>query len=226
MNLNRQLINLIGGLVTVLVLVAGVLLIGLPMYAGAKSADKEADDVARSNDTQQIVIDGLVAQAAKLDDLTTEVTGLRAQIAAEPRVDDVVALALAAASAEGATVKAVNATDSVPFAVRGGADATAPAPSPDPAAAEPAAAAEEVAADTTADAASSAPAAAAPAADETQQQVTVTLEMLAPSVDAATSIVDALRHGPRAVAITKATTSTDDDGVKLNVELLVFVNHS
>ena len=117
--MTRQLINLIGGLVAVLVLVAGVLLIGLPMYSGSKAANAEADDVARSNDTQQSVIDGLRAQQAKFDELEAEVSQLRQQIAAEPRVDDILALAIAGAAEHGGTIDSLTATEAEPFAVRG-----------------------------------------------------------------------------------------------------------
>lgn len=224
--MTRQLINLIGGLVTVLVLVAGVVLIGLPMYSGAQAAGKEADDVARGNATQQIVIDGLRVQEAQFDQLEDEVAQLRRQIAVEPRVDDVVALALAAVSAQGGTLDSVSATEAVPFAVRVDEQAPAPAAEADPGTAE--ASATDAAADGAADAtaAASAPVAAPASGADTQLQVPVTLAMTAPSVEAATSIVDALRRGPRMLAVTQATTTSEEGGVKLNVEVLVFVNRS
>lgn len=228
--MTRQLINLIGGLVTVLVLVAGVVLIGLPMYSGAQAAGKEADDVARGNATQQIVIDGLRVQEAQFDQLEDDVAQLRRQIAVEPRVDDVVALALAAVSAQGGTLDSVSATEAVPFAVRVDEQAPAPAAEADPGTADASATDENADAKTDgaadATAAASAPAAAAASGADTQLQVPVTLAMTAPSVEAATSIVDALRRGPRVLAVTQATTTSEEGGVKLNVEVLVFVNRS
>lgn len=228
--MTRQLINLIGGLVTVLVLVAGVLLIGLPMYSGSKTADGEADDVARSNDTQQTVIDGLRAQQAKFDQLEAEVSQLRQQIATEPRVDDILALAIAGAAEHGGTIDSLAATEAEPFAVRTaeqGVDGAAPEPVSAAASGGVASDGSAPPAEETAGAAASAAPTSEPAASETdQQQVKVTLGVTVPSVEAATAIVDSLRRGPRVVAITKATTTTEDESIKLSVEMLVFVNRS
>ncbi|UJP10277.1 hypothetical protein L2X99_00705 [Microbacterium sp. KUDC0406] len=234
--MTRQLINLVGGLVAVLVLVAGVLLIGLPMYSNAQATAAEADQVALGNQTQQTIIDGLRAQEKKSDELDAELAKLRRQIAPEPRADDIVALAIAAVGAHHGTLDSVTVAEAEPFAVRvaeqadGAADAAAPQDGDQQAqdgdqtgqdgdqtaqgAAEPASAS------------TAAPADAAAAGDDTRQQVPVTLVITAESVVDATSIVDALRAGPRVVAVTDAATTTDDQGVHLTVTALVFVNKS
>lgn len=219
--MTRQLINLIGGLVALLVLVGGAFLVAVPMYAAAESVGNEADQAASANDTQQLVIDGLRAQEAKFDELQADLAALRAQVASESRVDDLVALALSATAANGGSLDGVQASPAEPFAVRVGEETA-------PAATAPPADAETTDAETTGAEQTTTEAVPAPTgADDTQAQVPVTLTITAPDVSAATSIVDALRAGPRVVAITQADTVTDSgEGglVTLTVNALLFVN--
>jgi hypothetical protein len=47
-----------------------------------------------------------------------------------------------------------------------------------------------------------------------------------PSVEAATSAIDALRRGPRLIAVTSATTTSSDAGVTLSVSVLAFLDNT
>ena len=216
--MTKQLVNLIGAVVSLGILLAGALLFALPQFTGAQRIAADAASVEQSNATQQAVLDGLAAQAADMTALDAEVAELRRVVPASVRADDIVQLAADAASAHGGKVVTVTVGETTPFAARtaeaaaGAADGTAPT-------------ATETTAESgtdSGDAAAPADPAAAPAGDG-PQQVSITLSIAAPDSTAATAVIDELRKGPRAVALTNAGITTDDDGtVTAEVTLLAF----
>lgn len=238
--MNRQLINLAGVLLSVLVLIVGVFAFALPLFVQAEATSGDTDAVLQTNATHQQVIDALHAQQEKSGELEEDIADLRAQIPGTPHTDDVVFLAISAAQRVGGQVTAVTATAVEPFAPR-------PAPADDgsgllqtPATPQTDAAAPtadtpdetpsvdgEVPADGTqpADGAAPAPTASAPA-NSGRMQLPMTIEMTVPSVEAATSAIDALRRGPRLIAVTSATTTSSDAGVTLSVSVLAFLDNT
>lgn len=236
--MNKQLINLAGVLLSVLVLIVGVFAFALPLFVQAETTSRDAAGVRQTNATQQVAIDALRTQQEKSDELDKEIAGLRAQIPVIPHTDDVIFLAISAARSVGGTVIGVNATTLEPFAPRtgpvaDGADAgllQSQLPAQDgsaaPAEGTPAEGTPAVDGDATPD--DTQPAAEASAAPSSassgKMQIPMTIEMTVPSVEAATAAIDALRAGPRLVAITSATTTSSDQGVTLSVSVLAFLD--
>jgi hypothetical protein len=213
---NKQLVNLIGGAAALAIVILGVVVFAVPLYSTASTTNGEANRVASQNDTQQAVLDGLAAQAADTTELDADVDELRAEIPRTAHLDDVLYLAVQAAQAHGGTVTALTKGDATAFAARtaeveaSASGGTAPAP-----AASDASASGSASGDASADP-------AATGADEaTQTPVTVTID--APDVAAATQILDALRAGPRLVAVQQgAVTTKPEGGVTLTAALLAF----
>ena len=214
--MTKQLVNLIGAATTLAILVLAVLVFALPLFTQATRTAGEADAVAAQNRSQQGVLDALVAQSADMTALEAQVATLRAEIPAEARVDDVLLLAIDAAAAEGGSVTSVTPASSEAFAVRTDETAT-PAPQPAAEAAEAAEADDEPS--TTLESSTPAPV----AASDGPQQTSVTVVVAAPTVEAATRILDELRAGPRLVAVTQASvTEGAEGGASLSATLLVF----
>ena len=214
--MTKQLVNLIGAATTLAILVLAVLVFALPLFTQATRTAGEADAVAAQNRSQQGVLDALVAQSADMTALEAQVATLRAEIPAEARVDDVLLLAIDAAAAQGGSVTSVTPASSEAFAVRTDETAT-PAPQPAAEAAEAAEADDEPS--TTLESSTPAPV----AASDGPQQTSVTVVVAAPTVEAATRILDELRAGPRLVAVTQASvTEGAEGGASLSATLLVF----
>jgi hypothetical protein len=214
---NKQLVNLIGGAAALAIVILGVVVFAVPLYSTASTTNAEANRVASQNDTQQAVLDGLTAQAADTTELDADVDELRAEIPRTAHLDDVLYLAVQAAQAHGGTVTALTKGDATAFAARtaeveaSASGGTAPAP-----AASDASTSGSASGDASAD-----PAATTGADEATQTPVTVTID--APDVAAATQILDALRAGPRLVAVQQgAVTTKPEGGVTLTAALLAF----
>jgi hypothetical protein len=216
---NKQLVNLIGGAAALAIVILGVVVFAVPLYSTASTTNGEANRVASQNDTQQAVLDGLAAQAADTTELDADVDELRAEIPRTAHLDDVLYLAVQAAQAHGGTVTALTKGDATAFAARTAeVEASASGGTAPPPAASDASASGSASGD--ASAAGADP--AATGADEaTQIPVTVTID--APDVAAATQILDALRAGPRLVAVQQgAVTTKPEGGVTLTAALLAF----
>ncbi|WP_194384007.1 hypothetical protein [Microbacterium luteum] len=216
--MTKQLVNLIGAATTLAILVLAVLVFALPLFTQATRTAGEAGAVAAQNRSQQGVLDALVAQSADMTALEAQVATLRAEIPAEARVDDVLLLAIDAAAAQGGSVTSVTPASSEAFAVRTDEAAT-PAPQPADEAAETDDASAAVGPSTTLESSTPAPV----AASDGPQQTSVTVVVAAPTVEAATRILDELRAGPRLVAVTQASvTEGAEGGASLSATLLVF----
>ncbi|MCK6079378.1 hypothetical protein KZX37_01930 [Microbacterium sp. EYE_5] len=220
--MTKQLVNLIGAAAAVAVLVLGIVVCALPLLSAAGTTASAADDVAQQNRTQEILLDTLRSQSADMAALDADVEDLRAAIPAAPHLDDVLYLALSAAEAHGGRVTALTPATAEPFAIRSEEEATAPggaASAADaPAEAGGADPGEQTAAETP-----KATAAGAPSEPSAPIQIAVTVVIEAADVDAATRVLDALRAGPRAVAVTQASvTQATEDGVTLTATVLAF----
>lgn len=217
--MSKQLVNLIGAVASAAIILLGVVVFALPLFSSAGATAAAADDVAAQNRTQQTVLDALTAQAADMAALRAEVDELRAEIPEAAHLDDILLLAVDAADDNGGVLTSLIPAATEPFAPRTEAGA-ATAPTADgtaEATPEPATADASAGAAAAGNAAATAPPAHAP------EQVPVTVVIEAGDVAAATRALDALRAGPRLVAVTKATvTARPEGGATLTATLLTF----
>jgi hypothetical protein len=221
---NKQLVNLIGAAASIAILLLGILVCALPVFSSANTTMSTADDVALQNQTQQSILDGLRAQSGQLADIQQDVAELRREIPETEHVEDLVELAVEATVVHGGSVRSVIPGDIAPFtprtlevvAAEAAADgATTGAPAPE-ATATPT---DETAAPPTETAEPTTPAEVDPTAP---QQVPVVVTIDAPTVAAATLILDALRNGPRMISVTEANVLTEEGGVTLTATVLAF----
>ena len=110
MTLNKQLINLLGILLAVVVLVAGLALIAYPMFAQALDTDTKTRTVAQTNSVYQAQVDSLSAAEADSVQLDASLADLRLQIAATPKLDDVYEIVDTAAKKADVMAKAAGQT--------------------------------------------------------------------------------------------------------------------
>lgn len=225
MNIPKQLINLLGAVVVIGVVVAGIALIALPMYGSSQTTDASARTVAQTNDVYDIQVQTLAAERERMDEITADLANLRRQIAAIPQLDDVFEIVIASAADTGATITSVTASDPEPWAPRGAAPddptATAPADESATANAEPT---EPVGPEPSAPETDAADVAAtAPAGGATEpapsQQVPLTIVVELADASQAAAFIDALGRGPRLLAPIDGTLA---DGT-LTVTALAFI---
>ena len=220
--MNKQLVNLIGGVAALAIMILGIVVFAVPQYTAANATNGMADGVAASNASQQAALDALTTQAADTTQLDADVARLRAEIPTTEHLDDVLLLAVQAAQAAGGTVTALTPGSAEAFAARTADPAVSPAPGA-PAAPAPAPAARGAPADSNAAAGGAAGAAGTP------HQIPLTVTIDAPDVPSATRILDALRSGKRLVAVqqgmvvSKAGSAPGaPGGVTLTAALLAF----
>lgn len=217
MNIPKELINVIGIVVVAAVLATGALAGAVPLVLQARQIDGEAVLVDTSNATYQAQIDGLRLQEARFDEIEAELAILRTEIPARNSLDDVFEIVADAAEDAGVTVTTIAAADAEEYAARRAPGDEAP---PAPPASDPAPD------DTTADAeAAPAPSAPANASDapsgKSQIPVTITVETADPA--SAAAFLDALRSGPRLLAIVHTELTESTEVLTLTVATLTFV---
>lgn len=180
MTLNKQFINLLGILLAVVVVVAGLALIAMPMYSQAQTTDNETATVAQSNSVYQVQIDALSAANERIDDIDANLADLRVQIAATPKLDDVFEIVGAAAQQADVRIESITGGEIVAWVPRTALDAEG-----NPVTVAPEAPVTgDAATDGAATEGAATPAPAAPTTTETspQQQVvlTITIDMAQP----------------------------------------------
>lgn len=226
MNIPRQMINLIGIVLVVGILVAGIALIALPPYGSAQVIDTDTRSVAQTNGLYEIRVTSLSADAERIDEITADVTQLRLEIPASSHLDDVVQIAVDAAVETGVTIEGFEAAAPEAWAPRTGlgedgqqaAPTDAPATTPDAGTTEGNAPAPEATADGT-DPATTPPVEGTDAAASPQRQIPVTIRVAVPSAEAAAAFMDALGRGPRLLLPIDGTL----DGPTLTVTALALV---
>ncbi len=232
MQLNRQIINLLGVVVVAAILAAGILLGAMPLYFESRATQAQADEVARASEMQEVQVQALRRDAERIDEIEADLAALRAQIPADPRLDDVFALVNRAAQSAGVTISSAMASDPEPWTKRTapGADPAAPAApaAPDQPAGAADASGEAAPVDPAAGAtapegadAAAIPPAAAQTAPETQ--VPVSIVVVAGDTASAARFAEALGDGPRLLGITHANMTSATDGYTLTLDALAFV---
>jgi hypothetical protein len=219
----KQLVTVLGLVVSLGVIALGVFLVALPLYFQAVGVDAQTATVANTNAIYQAQVDQLTAEEENLDQINATVADLRSQIPATGQLDDVFEVVARAAEASGVSLTAVSAGEQVAFTARtgataGGAAPVAPVPAPTPSATE---GATEPTTGTTTDA-------AAPVdgiATAGRQQVDFVISAQAADMAQATAFVDALRAGPR-LLIPETVTMTESGAGAVDVQIsaLTFVD--
>ncbi|MDX2377138.1 hypothetical protein M4I32_10040 [Microbacterium sp. LRZ72] len=227
MSIQRQLINVGGGMIVAGALLAGILLIAMPLFLQSNRTGDEADRVAQQNSVYDVQVQGLQAQAEDLPAIRARVDDLRAQIREQNRHDDVFEIIAEAARSTGARVVSITAADAGEWSLRtsqtadgaaqsSAADAAAPAP----ATPEDATPADETGTPPT-DGATPGSADADPASP--RQQIPFAIAVTADDPAQAVRFIDELGQGPRLIAIDNATLNPTGEGYDLTVNALSFV---
>ncbi len=218
MNLNKQFINVIGAVVILAVMVAGVALIALPMWSQSQATDASTRTVAQTNTVYQAQIDQLTAAEARIDQIDAHLTELRTEIAPFTRLDDAFDLIITAADERDLVLESINAAEPEPFVPRTSLTGE-PAEAAPPASTDASAAPADAETPTDAAPAETAPEPTTPDEASPQQQVALTITVPVPDAKTATAFVDDLRAGPRLISIIDATLT---DGV-LTVTALTYI---
>lgn len=235
MNLPKNLINLLGLVVVVGVVVAGLLLVALPMWGGAQKTQASAASVAQTNAIYDAQLQALRVASERTDEIDASLQELGAEISSIPQMDDVFEIVAEAASSTGVVIVSIKAGDLEAWVPRAPvtefSDPANPGqPSEEAATESPTDSSTAPTAET--DASSGAGDAGAGATDagngadgevSPQQQVTVTIEVTAPSAAAAAAFIDALGLGPRLLAPVDATLDPAVDKGNLVVNALAFI---
>lgn len=235
--MTKQLITLIGALISAAVIVVAVLVGVVPLIGGVVSADGQREQVAATNAGFEKQIASLTTQKANLADIQGAVTQLRGQIPEQQLLNQVFERISRAATDAGVTVTDASRGDLETFVARTGskdaAAATAaptPAPTPTPTTGTPIDAVKGTAGQANAnaaatDAASGAtPATGAPApAASTRQQVQLSIRISAPDIASTFAFLDGLRAGPRAIAIDTATTTESGGAFEMQITAIAFL---
>ena len=229
MSAQRRLVSLVGTLVVIVTLVAGTLLMALPVYIESRDIKNEQARVAAANQLLVAQIEGLRAKEADMPRVEAELAELRTELPHIPQLDDAVTLALRAAGTIGGTVTDVSFGEVSGFVPRTVDSVLESLPktatdvtNPEPEAASPGGDGDSAASGSDTGATGSGPETDARAA---QLQVPVTITATVPSTTAAARFLDALREGPRLVQIDTVAGLLDaeSDEVTLTVNGLVFV---
>lgn len=225
----KQLITVIGLIVSLGVIAVGVALVALPMWVQSLAVDTETASVANTNALYEAQVQGLEAEQARQGEIDASVAALRTQIPASNQLDDVFEVIGRAAAKAGVTITSATAGEPAAFVER--TAATEPGAEPVPVATpEPAPTGEAPADGTeaTADAAATDPSAAPAAPVDAQltgrQQVDFTIQVTANDMAQATRFLDALRDGPRLLDSITATTTLTGTAVAVEVSALTFVD--
>jgi hypothetical protein len=210
----KQLVTVMGLIVSLGVIALGVFLVALPVYFQAVGVDAETATVADTNAIYQAQVDNLREQEADIEQINADVASLRAEIPSTGQLDDVFEVVARAAEASGVAITAVTAGDKVEYATRTSAEAepgTTPAPQPTP---QPT------------DAATDAPTDGAATSNVAgRQQVDFVISATAPDMAQATAFLDALRAGPRLLSTDTATTNQTGEGtVDIQLSALTYVD--
>lgn len=217
----KQLINLVGALVLILVVAVGVILGVLPLYLNSTSTNAEADQVAQTNATYEVQVASLRRDEERFDEIEASLRTLRTEIPMRGDLDDVFELIASAAATAGVTITSASAGDAAPWTKRTGTEETAAAPAPpattDPATSDPST--TEAAAETGAEPAP----APAPETDSLEKEVPFTIVVESVDTAATTRFIDALGAGPRLVAITHANLVESNAVFTLTVDALTFM---
>ncbi|WES65694.1 type 4a pilus biogenesis protein PilO [Microbacter sp. GSS18] len=211
----KQLINLLGILVTVGILAVVIALIALPIYFQSLQTSAQTAQVAQTNDVYQAQVDTLRAESERMGEIQASVDALRTQIPEANDLDDVFEVVARAAGSSGVTVESITAGENVAFVPRTEALAIGEAT----AATQPDASTEA-----STDGETAAPEAGVSASpDDGRQQVDFVIVASATELSEVVRFLDELRRGPRALSNIETTVTSGDADFSVSVAALTFV---
>jgi len=222
MNLSKQLVNVIGSVLALGIVAAGVFLIAMPLAAQASTTALDVALVSQTNVGYETQIASLRDREDELPGIEATVAELQRQIPAEPRLDDVFEVVATAAESAGVGVRTATIGDIASWSPRealtrdsltigDGSAATGETTTDDSAATGTDATGADPASDP----------AAAPAGPQQQIGFTVTLD--APSPAQAQRFLDALAAGGRLIGIVHSSLVPNPTSYDLTVNALAFV---
>ena len=222
----KQLISVIGLIVTLGVVALAILLVAVPMWVQSLAVDTQTDGVANTNAIYQAQVDALEAEKERQDEIDASVAQLRTQIPGVNQLDDVFEVIGRAAESSSATITSATAGEAVPFVVRTSAIEPGTEPIAPPADEGVSEETETPAAE--GDAGTDAGAGAAPADPSApltgRQQIDFTIIVTTNDMAQATAFLDDLRAGPRLLSSITASTTRTGTGVEVRVDALAFVD--
>ncbi len=195
----KQLINIGGVLVTVIILALGIMLGALPLFSESQSTDAEAKQVKQSNDVFEIQVQALRAQEANIEELDAELAELRAMIPTNEFNDQVFEIIVSAAAATGSQIVSASASDYAAWTPPLRADGTSP--QADAAAVAAQAAPDEAATNDTDAEAAPAPTPVTAPVDEARVSVPFQLSVVTTSPASAMAFLDLVNAGTRLISI-------------------------
>lgn len=217
----KQFINILGVLICIAVVAAGFFLVALPLALQALTVQATTTQTAATNNAYQLQVDSLHEQEERSEEIAQSVGGLRAQIPAQPGLDDVFEIVANAAASAGVTVASITAGEQSVFAERTSATAIGEEVEVTPT--------ETTDGATPAPTATPAPEVVAPTTDGTTEltgrsQVDFAISVTSDSVDKITAFLDALRSGPRLLSNITSTVNRDGSEFSVQVSALTYVD--
>lgn len=228
MNIPKNVVHGLGALIVLAVVAAGIALVAVPVYLQSLATESQVMTAAGQNAAYQTQVDDLRTSQSQIGAITADVAALSAQIPAESRFDDVFEIVGKAAEGAHVTVVSVEAGDPVPYAARTAPTAPGAAPAQTGQTTDAGSTAAD-AAENPAPAAGTTDAGGASGAGQSgtgapgRLQAAFTITVDTPDVASATRFLDALRDGPRGVAIIHSALTGSGDGLQLSVDALAFI---
>jgi hypothetical protein len=224
----KQLITVIGLIVSLGIVALGVSLVAAPLVAQALSVDVQTSTVASSNAAYEAQVANLQEQQKRQGEIESSVAALQQQIPGSDQFDDVFEVVGRAAETSGVVIVSITAGDIVAFTPRTAADvantsgaAPTASPEPSPTATDGASADAGAPDGASTDAA---PSATAPAAGG-RQQVDFAIAVTASDMDQVTAFLDALRAGPRLLSTVKTSATTSgENAIDVQIEALAYTD--
>lgn len=236
----KQLINLIGILVSVAVLALGIFLVAMPLATQALGTYAQSQQVAQTNTLYQAQVDALTTAKQNKAQTDAAVAALRAQIPEMPQLDQVFDLVATASQSSSVSITSVTAGTPSPFVARtaatpvGDPNTTSAAPSPSPSATAPGAVGQAQQARDQANAQTGATDEASgaaggtnpttPTTSRTRTQIDFAITVTAKTMDQVTAFLDALRAGPRLLSNVTSVVAPSGNGIALSVTALTYVD--
>ena len=246
--MTKSLINLIGALITAVIVVLAVVFGVLPLLGQAFTAFGDTAQAGATNTAYEAQIAALQKQKARKGEIDAAVQDLRAQIPAVPDLDRAFDVIAGSAQTSGVVITTIAREDLAPYTPRtapvpaGPASAaaakaqTAPKPTPQPtSSSDPVAQANNTAAqaggaaDQTTQAAgangagSAGANGAASVAGDVRQQIPLTVTATAADMTAVQTFLDGLRGSGRLLGVDKVTVQGGNGNLTVNLALFAFV---
>lgn len=212
----KQLISILGLVITLGVVALAVTLVALPTWVQSVGVDAQTVSVANTNALYQAQVDGLKEEQERQGEIDASVAQLRTQIPSTNQFDDVFEVIGRAAESAGVSISSATAEAAVPFVER--TTAVAPGDEPEAPAAD---GADGSGADTDS---SDQPGGETSVTTEGRQQIDFAIIVIANDMNQATAFLDDLRAGPRLLSSITASTAQAAAGVEVRVSALAFVD--